>query len=209
MRTIDLILSNGYDEGIGDRNYLLDYLREFKKPDDFSPATFIFKSIEWELRFNSSGKLVLNNPYNEFTILDFSELSFKNLTVIVLHLKTYENDSDRRTETRDLVTLLEILCDYIKEPEKNEIEGFSGLCLLLHDLDDDFINEKEKVKISSFISLMWKNRVDRSVSLSSMSGFMFPKGNIEKRVEFLETCIAFLRVLEMKNLQVPFNEKQQ
>ena len=199
MRTIDLILRRE-DEMLGDRNELLDYLKNFKKPDDFSPATFCFKCIEWELRFDSSEKLVLSNAYNEFTKLDFSELSFKNLIEVVEHVKTYENDSDRRTETRDLVTLLEILCDYIKDWEKDDIRPFSGLCLLLQDLSDDFMSEKEKIRIHHFLLLMWKNRVDQSLTLDSMSGFMFPIGNIEKRVEFLETCIALLRVLEIKNL---------
>ena len=76
-------------------------------------------------------------------------------------------------------------------------------------MDDDFISQSEKKKINTFIWAMWQNRVDKSVSLASMSGYMFPVGNIEKRVEFLETCIALLRALEMKNLQVPFNEQQQ
>lgn len=209
MKTIDLILSNGHNERIGDRNYLLGYLREVRKPENFSPVSFCFNVIEWQLRFNSSGKLVLSVSGNDFTTLDFSELTFNDLVDVTRYVRHYEIEFDKRTEDRDLVTLLEILCDYIKEPEKNEIRGFTGLCLLLYDLSDDFISQSEKEKINSFLSLMWENRADQSLTLDSMSGFMFPLGDIEKRVEFLETCIALLRVLEMKNLQVTFNEQQQ
>lgn len=208
MKTIDLILSRK-EELIGDRNYLLDYLRDVKKPKNFSPVSFCFNLIEWQLRFNSSGKIVLSVSGNDFTIMDFSELTFNDLVDVTRYVRNYEIEFERRTEDRDLVTLLEILCDYTKDWEKDDIRPFSGLCSLLQDLDNDFISQSEKKKINTFICAMWKNRVDKSVSLASMSGYMFPVGNVEKRVEFLETCIALLRILEIKNLQVSFNEQQQ
>ena len=131
MKTIDLILSNGHCERIGDRNYLLDYLKDVKKPKGFSPISFSFNMIDWQLRFNSFGKLVLSVSGNDFTMLDFSELTFKDLVDVTRYVRNYEIEFERRTEDRDLVTLLEILCDYTKDWEKDDIRPFSGLCLLL------------------------------------------------------------------------------
>lgn len=206
MKDIDVSL-NLINDVLRKKEELVFYLESFRrKPESCDPVVFEIEGNEYDFRWSRYFRgFVLTDRNNEFRKLDFMKVDIESLICIVEYVRycvaQSEEPEEEGSSVMSLDDILNVLIMDLRERNENPWfrENFVSLCNYVEDYRDFLPLKDEDVKLFyQFIEEIWKyHYCDWDFTDIENFRLLYPKGDIDRRIDFLETCLSMLRLFSL------------